>query len=185
MSEESERVKNWRKNTKRRIVDAFGSNCGACGYNKCIQALELHHLDPNEKEFSFGSVRANPISWEKIVKELRKCVLLCSNCHREVHNNMREIGLECPRFDETQADYKANKRKELTDHCPICGNEKSCHLKTCSRNCATKKNLKVQWDEIDLYDFFVIQKLSKTKIAQIVGCSDVAVNKRLKKLKYC
>ncbi len=58
--------------------------CVLCGYNKHQEVFDLHHLDPNEKDVSFGGIRANPKSWSKIVVELRKCVLLCSNCHREV-----------------------------------------------------------------------------------------------------
>jgi hypothetical protein len=182
MSENSEHVKNWRRNTKQRIVDAFNSRCGTCGYDKCVEALELHHLDPKEKEFSFGAIRANPVSWEKIIIEMRKCVLLCANCHREVHNNNREITQDCPRFNENYADYKSNKRKELTDNCPICNGEKSCHQITCSKNCAAKKRCKVDWEKYDLHDLFVTKRLPRTKIATIVGCSDVSVKKRLIKL---
>ena len=45
-----DRVKQWRNNVKNRLVEAFGGECGICGYNKCNRALQFHHLDPEEKE---------------------------------------------------------------------------------------------------------------------------------------
>jgi len=84
MSKSSRAVIEWRKRTKARIVDSMGGKCAICGYKKHHEVLELHHMDPSKKKFSFGSIRANPKSWSTIVEELRKCVLLCSNCHKEV-----------------------------------------------------------------------------------------------------
>jgi hypothetical protein len=78
-------VKTWRKKTKQRIIEAMGGCCVICGYNKCDSVLSLHHLDPSKKEMSFGDIRANPVKWETIVKELKKCILICSNCHGEIH----------------------------------------------------------------------------------------------------
>lgn len=43
-------VKKWRYRAKYRVVQAFGGCCGICGYNKCIFALEFHHLDLSKKE---------------------------------------------------------------------------------------------------------------------------------------
>ncbi len=62
MSKSSEKVKRWRKATKQRIIDSFGGKCGICGYEKCPDALALHHLNPLEKEFGLGGVRANIVS---------------------------------------------------------------------------------------------------------------------------
>lgn len=68
---------------KKRIIEYKGGGCVLCGYNKCDAALELHHLDPGSKEFS---ISANTrIAWDELIEELDKCILLCSNCHREVH----------------------------------------------------------------------------------------------------
>lgn len=61
-----------------------------CGYSKCLQALEFHHLDPTEKDGGLaGSIKF--LSKEKLLAEIEKCVLLCANCHREVEYNLVSV----------------------------------------------------------------------------------------------
>ncbi len=71
---------------KKLVVNYMGGQCIRCGYNKCLAALEFHHLDPNEKEFSVSRISVTINLTEKAKKELAKGILLCSNCHREEHN---------------------------------------------------------------------------------------------------
>lgn len=66
------------------FVEYKGGKCSICGYGRCIWALELHHRNPNEKEFIISRLRSFN---EKTKKELDKCDLLCANCHREIHFN--------------------------------------------------------------------------------------------------
>ncbi|PIR87977.1 MAG: hypothetical protein COU10_01705 [Candidatus Harrisonbacteria bacterium CG10_big_fil_rev_8_21_14_0_10_45_28] len=73
-----------RRKLKAMVVEYHGGQCIACGYNRTIWALDLHHRDSKEKDFGL-SVRGLTRSWEKIKKEADKCILLCSNCHREIH----------------------------------------------------------------------------------------------------
>ena len=73
----------WRRRTKRKLVEEAGGRCALCGYSRCMAALQFHHLDPSQKEFSL-SVRGITRSIEKLRAEAAKCVLLCSNCHAEV-----------------------------------------------------------------------------------------------------
>jgi hypothetical protein len=176
----AEKVQRWRKHTKERIVKSMGSKCVCCGYNKCHAALHLHHLDPNEKEFSFGKIKANPKSWGKIIKELRKCVLVCGNCHAEIHYGERKIPKNAKKFNELFVTYKEKKKPE-TDKCPVCGNMKIKKQKTCSRLCATRKSRKVKWEEVDLKA--LIEQYSFVKIGKILGVTDNAVRKRARKLK--
>ena len=61
----------------------YGGKCIKCGYSKSLSALQFHHTDPSEKEFSLGNKRG--ISWEEQIKELNKCELVCANCHAEIH----------------------------------------------------------------------------------------------------
>jgi hypothetical protein len=135
MSKSSEAVKRWRANTKQRMVDSMGGCCVICGYNRCLRALDFHHLDPSEKDFGFGSARGNPASWSKLVNELRKCVCVCRNCHAELHDGMIKIPKGVTRFNEEYVDYK--KVQEGYDtFCPICNEPKPPNQKFCSRKCS-------------------------------------------------
>jgi 5-methylcytosine-specific restriction endonuclease McrA len=71
-----------RRKVKLMAVESLGGKCTICGYNKYIGALELHHAI-GVKDFSVGE-KGYTRSWEKIRLEIKKCVLLCANCHREV-----------------------------------------------------------------------------------------------------
>jgi len=72
-----------RKKLKGELVEIFGGKCSKCGYNKCIDALDFHH--EGNKEESISKL-INNNSREKILKEAKKCILLCANCHRELHH---------------------------------------------------------------------------------------------------
>jgi hypothetical protein len=72
---------------KQKCVEYKGGRCELCGYNKCIGALEFHHKDPKEKDFTIAKAKLTTFS-NKITEELDKCALLCANCHRETHNGL-------------------------------------------------------------------------------------------------
>jgi ribosomal protein L30E len=84
----SNSVVSWRKRAKIKLVEYKGGKCQCCGYNKCIDALEFHHLDKKEKDFT---ISGKSWSFEKIKKETDKCILVCSNCHKEIHAGLIEI----------------------------------------------------------------------------------------------
>jgi transposase-like protein len=71
-----------RRKVKRILVEEAGGACLICGYDRCVAALEFHHLDPTEKRFALSLRGAR--SLESLRAEARKCVLLCANCHCEV-----------------------------------------------------------------------------------------------------
>lgn len=73
-----------RQYVKQQSVDYLGGKCSKCGYDKCIAALEFHHLDPKEKDVDYANYKWN--FNDKLKAELDKCVLLCANCHREEHH---------------------------------------------------------------------------------------------------
>ena len=62
-----------------------GGKCARCGYDTCIKALEFHHLDPTQKEFTISN---GNFRLKEAIEESKKCILICSNCHRELHDNM-------------------------------------------------------------------------------------------------
>jgi hypothetical protein len=79
------------KNLKQYLVDYKGGKCNLCGYNKTICVLEFHHTDPNQKDFEIS--RRRGCSIDKTIKELDKCLLLCCNCHQEIHRNKLIYGI--------------------------------------------------------------------------------------------
>lgn len=83
-------VKKRRKVLRQRAVEYKGGRCILCGYNKCIDALEFHHSNAVNKDFGL-SQKGITRSWQKVRKELDKCVLICANCHREIHAGLRSL----------------------------------------------------------------------------------------------
>lgn len=160
MSRNSENVKNWRKNSKIRMVESMGGCCQICGYNKSLNALEFHHIDPNEKEMGLGGVRGNIVKWEKIASELRKCILLCSNCHREIHDGVTILPDTYSKFDERYLNYKKIIEKEP--------------------QIRKGKFRKVNWDDINLP--ILKENYSNVQIGKMLNVSETAVRKQLKKL---
>jgi len=179
MQEISSRVKVWRQKTKEAIVNAMGGKCVCCGYDKCNAALVLHHLDPSQKEFSFGKIRANPSSLKNIINEMKKCVLVCHNCHAEIHYNNLQLPNILP---EIEFSYIINVKKTIeTDACKICSKQKPVYKKTCSLSCAYKARSKINWSEINLKK--ELKNKSISELAKKLGCSDTIIRKKLKKLK--
>ena len=64
--------------------------CYICGYKKCARALDFHHLDPSTKIDHVSNIIGH-YGLEKVKQEIRKCIILCSNCHREFHDGMIKL----------------------------------------------------------------------------------------------
>lgn len=79
-----------RRAIKKMLIEYKGGKCEHCGYDKCMRALEFHHLNPNEKDFGLSRCLSKSIS--SLKKEVDKCILLCSNCHAEEHEKLYEQG---------------------------------------------------------------------------------------------
>jgi hypothetical protein len=69
---------------KKKCVEYKGGECKICGYKKCLRALSFHHTNPKTKEFIISGAHCR--KWEIIRLELDKCILLCENCHLEIHD---------------------------------------------------------------------------------------------------
>jgi transposase len=78
-----------RRRVKEILVQEAGGGCRLCGYDRCLAALEFHHLDPQLKEF--GVARRGAHGLERLRIEVSKCILLCSNCHAEVEAGRSSI----------------------------------------------------------------------------------------------
>lgn len=77
-----------RRVIKKALIEYKGSKCERCGYNKCIRALEFHHINPNEKDFGISKCITKSMSTLK--QEVDKCILVCSNCHAEIHEEIEK-----------------------------------------------------------------------------------------------
>lgn len=78
---------NRHKKIKQQCVEYKGGSCIKCGYSKSFAALEFHHIDPSQKDFEISRAASSNMNFEKIKIELDKCILVCSNCHKEEHEN--------------------------------------------------------------------------------------------------
>ena len=72
---------------KKALVEYKGGQCSICGYNKNIAVLSFHHINDenNQKEYDISIRMGNRCSLETLKKEADKCILVCENCHREIH----------------------------------------------------------------------------------------------------
>ena len=71
---------------KLELIRVKGMHCEECGYGKNYAALEFHHIVPETKDFQLDLRSLSNRKWETILTEAKKCLLLCSNCHAELHN---------------------------------------------------------------------------------------------------
>lgn len=110
---------------KQSFLDYKGNACIVCKYDKCIGALEFHHVDPSTKNFSIGTFYDEE-KLKKVFDELDKCVVLCSNCHKEHHYGListeelsvclisKRQNAELDRREE----YRVNYRRSFGTHKP-------------------------------------------------------------------
>lgn len=171
-----ENVKNSRQHNKERILKVMGEKCCICGYNKCHSALELHHLNAEEKSFSISQ---NPNqAWEIIVKELPKTILVCANCHREIHAGI----IDTPKHSTFNQEIADAISQELADlktrtlyYCEECGAPvyRGNHL--CPK-CASKARRVVERPDREQLKT-LIRNIPFTRIAASYGVTDNAVRK--------
>lgn len=183
----------WRDRIWDRVYDIMGDRCYICGYNKCRAALEFHHIDPTEKNFIIGNLGRGSIKWETLLDELRKCVILCSNCHREYHNGKHDIELTST-FDESKIHNHLTKC--MLDGCT--NKVKTIRAKYCSTNCSkiaiSQQNRKDSecarkmaenkriWENTNVIELIERHNGNMCSAAREVNMSDNAVRKRLKKV---
>lgn len=79
-----------RRKLKKMAVELKGGKCQICGYDKCIAALDFHHINEGSKSFNLSSEGLTR-SWNRIKEEVGKCALVCSNCHREIHAGLIDL----------------------------------------------------------------------------------------------
>ena len=172
-----ENVKNSRARLKERMIYVMGDKCSICGYNKCQTALELHHINAEEKEFTFASNTNR--AWATIRKELEKCVLVCANCHREIHSNLIDNDKLSSSFMENRAQeidhiLEQLKTKQIS-YCKHCGAEVYRGNDCCPKCAAIKSRAVERPSREDLKT--MIRNIPFTRIAEQFGLSDNAIRK--------
>jgi transposase len=91
----SEHVAGRRRALKVTLVAEAGGRCCLCGYDRCVSALEFHHLDPATKRLGIAAGGLSH-SLQTLRGEIAKCVLLCSNCHAEVESGTTALPIKSP-----------------------------------------------------------------------------------------
>lgn len=167
MSSSSKNVIACQRRSKLRAVEYLGGKCSICGYNKCLAALHFHHIDPQTKKYSPSHVIGR-WSFERVKEELDKCILVCSNCHAEIHFGMYQ-----------PAELLRQKLLKLTKQCPICLESfetKNDDQKFCGSKCqgiAQRKIERPSKEELGK----MLWEIPTVRIAEIYGITDKAVEK--------
>lgn len=169
----------FRRRRKMNLIKVCGGQCCICGYHKSISALEFHHIYPELKEYAI-SATGTCHNIEKDLTEVQKCVLVCANCHREIHDGIYSaVQLEALRIfnddiakqliEETQTKYMAKPRLCSVCGAPITADSKSGKCSVCVRKSTIKPDRETL-KTLVFYNSFVA-------IGKQYGVSDKAVTK--------
>lgn len=178
-----ENVKNSRQRLKARLLYVAGEKCAICGYNKCSSALEFHHLNPNEKDFTLAT-NAN-IATAKALEEIKKCILVCANCHREIHANLIDISCLTSSYSEERATKILEKLNDIKAktlyYCKDCGKLISESKAQRCPECAAKERRiceRPSREELKI----LIKTVPFVKIGEKFGVTDNAIRKWCKSM---
>lgn len=72
---------------KVKAINLLGGECNNCGENNIFK-LSFHHINDDDKKFKINEIRGH--RWSKIEEEIKKCKLLCNNCHMEHHHKLND-----------------------------------------------------------------------------------------------
>lgn len=163
---------------KLELLQRVNSKCSICGYNKNIAALEFHHVDATTKEFSLDRRVLSNLSMEKIEKEFIKCIVVCANCHREIHNPESEY-TNAIKFKEdniNNLNLKTLNKDYIKDknHCS-CGKEISYDAKKCIECSNKSKQIVNRPSREDLLQ--LIKTNTFVSLSKQFGVSDNAIRK--------
>jgi 5-methylcytosine-specific restriction endonuclease McrA len=89
-----------KENYRTKCIEFGGGECVFCGYKKCRRALHFHHVDPKTKMFGLGG--RGHTTMEKAKVEMAKCILVCANCHSEIHDGLITQEAVLEKFSSTK-----------------------------------------------------------------------------------
>ena len=174
----SENVCNFVRNRKTNLISLFGSKCCLCGFNEFQDALEFHHVNPEEKELSLAS--SVMVALDKQIKEARKCILVCANCHRGIHAGYYQVPENYSDFfDEERANFLLQQNKEIREgkkhYCQNCGVLIATNAPLCVKCTHLKSRVVERPSREELKN--LIRTLPFTQIGKQFGVSDNAIRK--------
>lgn len=184
----SKRVMSWRTKAKAKLVRIAGGSCRLCGYDKCVSALEFHHVDPSEKEFAI-TANTNTRSFATMINEVRKCILVCANCHREIHSGLVDSELvEERRFIDEDVVYEYTEGVDQAKLEERSRREEEQRAKTQKitdwyklHPHADHRIKKVDWSQHDVA-MLIKEHGSYEAVGRFLGITGAAVKRRLKYL---
>jgi predicted HNH restriction endonuclease len=77
------------------LIALFGGACCKCGYKTNHAALEFHHTVAGSKSFQLDLRSLSNRTWASVIAEAAKCMLVCANCHAEIHNPECRMPRQC------------------------------------------------------------------------------------------
>ena len=119
-------LKQKERGLKRKIelIKYKGGKCEICGYDKNIAVFEFHHVDPTKKFFALDLRHLSNTTIDKIKEEADKCILVCANCHREIHNpNLNKKDVENYISNSSTNNIRTFGTKHKLSICENCGKE--------------------------------------------------------------
>jgi hypothetical protein len=153
-------------------IEQFGGKCQLCGYDKCIDALHFHHVDPSTKEASPSYVIMRK-TWAIAYEELKKCVLVCANCHAEIHHQRRDV---------TFLHEAAQVFNKVCERCESVFETRKAAQKYCGVTCQGISRRRVQKEPTKSeLKKLIDDKTPWVKIGEIYGVSDNAMRKWARK----
>lgn len=176
MKTKSEIITQFRQKRKRDLITLYGGKCSLCGYNKSIKALEFHHIKPQDKKYALGTGNCHKLQDD--LTEAKKCLLVCANCHREIHDGFyNDVNLfDYQKINNQIEIEKLSISKNL--FCKDCGAQITIYSKSGYCNsCAQKHRAKVQNKPSREELKSLIRTLPFLKIATIYNVSDNAIRK--------
>jgi len=179
----ADKVVNWRRRAKIKLIHYLGDKCQICGYDKPIpSAYAFHHRDPSTKKFT---ISGKTLSFEKLKKEADKCDLLCRNCHAELHDEdykkQREGSIE--KWEKEQLIRIENDKKKNDKECPNCKKKfkgKVVESVYCSLECCEVGRRKVKNRPSKKQLLEEIEETNYCAVGRKYGVSDNAIRKWLK-----